>query len=174
MAREERIELVPGTHECGVVKERAHRTSDDLGVPEVNRARHGDDGSGAERGRRSENGADVPGILQGVEHDDAGLPGEREIGEPSARDLGDGEHALRRVGLGRAGEVPLVDVDQVGADAVRRFQQDRASRGTGELWRDEDAADRQRGREKLLDGAHALGDEETLALAGPPPPEVAG
>ena len=72
MASAERIELVPGTHESGAVKERAHRTSDDLGVPEVNGSGHREDGRRPERGGRAEDRADVAGILDRVEHDEPG------------------------------------------------------------------------------------------------------
>src|SRR5688500_17282546 len=86
VARAERIELHPGTHECTAVKEGAHRTSDDLGVPQVNRAGHRDDGRRAERRRGPENGADVAGVLDGVEDDEAGSRGELEIGEVAVGD----------------------------------------------------------------------------------------
>jgi hypothetical protein len=50
----------------------------------------------------------------------------------------------------------------------------RTARRVDELGGGEHPSNRQGRRQQLLDGAHALGYEETLALAGPPPPEVAG
>ena len=91
---EERIELGPGRHECGAMKERAHRTSDDFRVPEVNRARHRDDGGRLQRGGGAEDRTDVAGILDSIEHDQAGTLGNDQIGESRIGNLADGEHSL--------------------------------------------------------------------------------
>ena len=48
-----------------------------------------------------------------------------------------------------------------------------AARGVGQLRRDEDAANRERGPHELLDGADPLGGEQSLALARFPAPEIA-
>ena len=115
---EERIELGPGRHQCRAMKERAHRTSDDFRVPEVNRARHRDDGAGVEGGGGPQDRTDVAGILDRVEHDQAGAIGKDQIGESPIGNLADGEDTLRRVGLGRAGELAFVDLGQLDAAAT--------------------------------------------------------
>jgi hypothetical protein len=48
-----------------------------------------------------------------------------------------------------------------------------AARRVGKLWRDEDASDGQGRARQLLDGAHSLGREQSLALAGFPAPQIA-
>ena len=52
-------------------------------------------------------------------------------------------------------------------------EQGGAAGRAGELWGDEQAAHREGRAKELLDGANTLGDEESLALARPPSPEVA-
>src|SRR5215212_12079455 len=104
MSRSERIELRPGTHESRAVKDRPHRTPDDLGIPEVNGPRHGEDGGRVERGGGAEDGADVSGILNRVEHDEACADGELESVEETVGNLGDREDALRGIGFGRTAE----------------------------------------------------------------------
>ena len=81
------------------------------------------------------------------------------------RDGGNGEHALRRVGLGRAGELLGTHFGDVDAALAKIGKECGAPRRIGELRRDECAVDAERGASELLDGAHSLGGEEPLALA---------
>lgn len=156
------------------MKECAHRTPDDLGIPEVNGPRHGHDRGRTERGGRPKDGSDVAGILYGIEHDQAGSLTEFEIVEPASGNLGDGEHALWGVGLGGAGELAVVHLDELGAVTTSEIEERRPALSARELWGDEQAAYGEGRSEQLLDGPHALGDEEALTLAGAPTLEVAG
>ena len=89
--------------------------------------------------------------------------------------LGDGEDALRGIGLGRAGELALVDVREIDPDAGARSRAERRRAGASASCGATRTPRTMSGeREQLLDGAHALGDEELLALASAPSPEVAG
>jgi hypothetical protein len=155
------------------VKQRPHRTSDDLGVPEVNRARHGEDRRCVECRRRSKDGADVSGILHRIERDDAGAFRELDVVEATRGDLGDGEDALGRVGLGRAGELALVDVGDVDAAAPRGIEEGGSTRCIGQLRSDEDSPHGMADESSSSTARTSLGDEQLLALAGPPSPEVA-
>src|SRR6185369_14643717 len=66
---EEQLQLVPCTMESGVQKVSAHCATDDFGVPQVNGARKGYRGGGAEAGCGANQGSDVAGILYGVQHE---------------------------------------------------------------------------------------------------------
>ena len=134
-----------------------------------------DDGRGAERGRRSEDGADVAGVLDGVEHDDAGAVGEHEVVERAVGDLArwrarPAANRSRRRWRTRARRRSVSSTPRV-ADGS---EQCGAAGRVGELRSGEHAAHRERRAQELLDGANAFGDEELLALARPPSPEVAG
>ena len=97
------------------MKQRAHRTSDDFRVPEVNRAWHREDGGGIEGGGGAEDGSDVSRILDRVEDDQTGAAGKLQIGKRGVWNLADGENPLRGVSFGRAGELAFVDLDQLSA-----------------------------------------------------------
>jgi hypothetical protein len=155
------------------VKAGAHCTTDDFGVPEVNSARHRDGGSGTERGSGSHDGADVSGILHGVEDDDARDRCDLEGFERVRRNGRDGKDALRRVGLGGAGEFLRGHVGDLDATPPKVGEERGAARRLGELRRDEHTVDPKRGSSELLDGAHSFGGEEALALARLPAPEIA-
>jgi hypothetical protein len=96
------------------MKERAHRTSDDLGIPEVNGARHRDDRAGMQGCGGTEDGANVTGILHGIEDDEAGSFGKSQIGQAGIGNLADGEHALRGFSFSCTGELAFVDLGDVG------------------------------------------------------------
>ena len=161
------------------MKECAHRTPDDFGVPEVNGAWHRDDrGRAQSRGRGPyflpERSIPPAGILNGIQHDQASTVTERQIVQPGLGNLGDREDPLRGVGLGRARELAVVDLDELGAVAPRNIEKGGSTLGTGELRGDQQTAHGERRSEQLLDGPHAFGDEEALTLASTPAPEVAG
>src|ERR1051326_5020182 len=67
----ERGQRFPGTRQCGVMKVSPHRATDDFGVPEVNGSREADDCRGPQCGGGSKNRADIAGILNGVQNDEA-------------------------------------------------------------------------------------------------------
>jgi hypothetical protein len=81
---------------------------------------------------------------------------------------------LRRLGLGRAGELALVDLSELDAGATSRVEEDGAAGSVRELRGDEHPSNREGRLEELRDGAHTFGDEQTLPLASAPSPEVAG
>src|SRR5262245_49065901 len=63
----ERVELVPGRGQSEMMEVSAHRATDDLGVPEVNGTWECNGRSNRKSGGSAQNGADVSGILYGVE-----------------------------------------------------------------------------------------------------------
>ena len=90
------------------------------------------------------------------------------------RDLGDGENALRRLGLGSAGEVEG-GTSAISTPAVRRVPRRAAPRGASASWGATSTPRTTQPRaQQLLDRAYAFGDEEPLALACPTTPQVAG
>jgi hypothetical protein len=155
------------------MKGSTHRTTDDFGVPEVNRSRKRDDGGGSQGRRGPQDGADVAGVLDGVEHDQARDGRKAKRVELPIGDLGDRQNALRRFRFGGAREFLRGDLGDVNASLAERGEQCRAARSVRKLWGDERAAYVQRRPEQLLDGAHAFGREELLALARFPAPEIA-
>jgi hypothetical protein len=157
-----------------VVEERSHRAADHLGVPEVHGAREGDRGGGAEGRGRPEERADVAGVLDAVEEEDACARGECELHHIGARHLRDREHALGRVGVGRARELAVAHLEELDAALGERAAERRAARRGVQVRGHERADDAHRRGEQLLDRADALGDEEPVPLAGAPAAEVAG
>jgi hypothetical protein len=81
---------------------------------------------------------------------------------------------LRRLGLGRSGELALVDLGELDTDATSGVEKGGAAGSVRELRGNENPSNREGRLEELRDGAHALGDEQTLPLAGASSPEVAG
>ena len=81
------------------------------------------------------------------------------------RHRGDGEHSLRRVGLGSAGELLGAHFGDVDAALSKIGEERGAARRLRELRRDQCAVDAEPGAGELLDSAHSLRGEEPLALA---------
>jgi|SRR5688572_3326897 len=89
------------------------------------------------------------------------------------RHLGNRENALRRFGFGGAAEFRLGNIRRFQAGVGDERAKSCASLCALELRGDEDAANLQAGREKLLDGANAFGDEKLLFLPRFTAPEIA-
>jgi hypothetical protein len=149
-----------------------HRTTDDLGIPEVNGPRQRQHGGGAEGGGGSEDGPHVPRVLDPVQEDEAGPGGERKAVEGALGDIGHGKYTLGRFRLGGARELERRDLGQFHAALAERRQQGGTPGRVDELRRDEGAANGKWGADELLDGADSFGSEQPLALACFPSPEV--
>ena len=155
------------------MKAGAHCTTDDFGVPEVNSTRHRDGSRGPERGSSAHDGADVAGVLDGVEDDNARDRRELKGVERVRRNSGDGQHALWRVGFGGARELLRAHLVHLDAALAKVCEQRGSARRVDQLRRDEHTVDAEGRASELLDGAHSLGGEEALALACLPAPEIA-
>ena len=152
------------------MKSAAHRATDDLGVPEVNRARQRQRGPDPERGRRADDRAHVAGVLKGVEHEH--VAGARQTFRRPAGYFRQRQDALRRVGIGRARELGLAHLQQGEAQRTHPGTQREAPRIL--RGRAQHAADRQAAVEQRLDRAGTFRHEEAQALAGLPALEVTG
>jgi hypothetical protein len=168
----ERIQLLPGRRESKVSEVSAHCATDDFRVPEVNCAGEGNGRTGAQRGGRAEDRADVARVLDGVEDEEAAVRTRLECVQRPVGYLGDRQHALRGFRLGRAGELALVDVGQLETAGEEVGAEGSTPWGAIELRRDQDAANAQWRAYELLDGTNAFGDEEMLALARFAPSEI--
>jgi len=94
IAIEKIAKRVQGTADDGMMKARAHRASNHLRVPRIDRARQSNRGVGAERGRGSDNGAHIARILNRVENEKPQTPGCREALERVRWNLRNRKHSL--------------------------------------------------------------------------------
>ena len=148
------------------MKESPHRATDDFGVPEVNGSWQTHGCGRSEGGGGTHDGAHVPGILNGVENDNASG---RPFSEGNGREFSlwyfsDCENALWAVGIGGGREFcrcHLLNGNTTVAEATQQLA------SAGKLW----VCDRKRGAnderrtEKIVDGPSALGDEKTLTFS---------
>jgi hypothetical protein len=155
------------------MKGSAHRTTDDFGVPEVNRSGKGDDRGGAQRRSGPQDGADVAGVLNGVEDDESGYGRKVQQLEAPLRDLGNSQHPLRRLRLGGAREFVWRDFGDVDTSFAQRGKERGTARGVEKLGSGERATYVQWRSKQLLDGTHTFCREQLLALTCFPAPEIA-
>src|SRR4051812_10402357 len=144
---------------------RAHRASYDFRVPHIDGASQRNRRRCAEGGSGSDDRPDIARVLYGVEQYQAAHGADFQCIKGAARNLGDGEDALRRLGFGGGAEVFLIQLQRLDARCSERVAKRLTARRVGKLWRDEDAADSQSSAQELLDSADALGDKQRVFLA---------
>ena len=143
-----------------------------LGGPGVGGARERDHSAGAERGCRANERAHVARVLDGIEHEDTGQRRGRKRGKRHVGDIGDAEHTLRAVRVGRGFELRVGDGHAL--DATRAERGHEVCVAVGGVGRDQGAPQRNAGAQGLAHHARALGHERRRALPRLAPLEVAG
>src|SRR5438477_494521 len=160
----------PGDEPCVVERHdrvaegRPHRGPQCLGARRVGGAAQHHRARGAQRVRRANQGADVPGVLHPVDHQRHGTRPRCELGRRPATRLDHRDDALRRLRVGELRE-------RAGADLLHRHRvplqlghELHPPRRARQVGSDQGALERHTCRERLLHQSHAL-DQGELAPA---------
>src|SRR5205823_48186 len=128
---------------------------------------------GAQRVRRADQGADVPGVLHPVDHERHGLRPGSKLGHGPASRLDHGHDALGRLRLGQLSEragADLLHRDRVPLQLGHELHTPRRARQVGS---DQRALERQARGESLLHQSHAFDQREAAPAARLAPLEIA-
>src|SRR6266566_925256 len=155
-------------HHDRMPERRPHRGTQRLGAGRVRRAPQHDRSDGAEGVRRADQRADVPGILNGVDHQRHPAPPERQIVLAPAAWLDHAENPLRRVGISELQEGARPHLFDRHGVPLQLGDERRPAGGAREVGRHEGAPEREPRRERLLHQPDALDERES-----PPPSGLA-
>ena len=106
----------------------AHCATDDFGVPQVNGARQGDRGGGAQAGGGSNQGPDVSWVLNAVEHEETSRVDGSKVFQRTLGCLGNDENSLWAFGFRGAFEFRGRDVGDLDRPAGERVAHLRSAR----------------------------------------------
>jgi hypothetical protein len=145
-----------------------------LGVVEVHGTVQRDDAFQGKSRRRTHEGARVPRVLNGVQHEQpkapvlrpsAACPRACQVAEPQARLLADQDHPLRRLGVGERRQLGVIHIVEVDAGGPQRLFQRGASPELQRPRREHRKRYGRSGRQRFACPTNPFHDEESLALA---------
>src|SRR2546426_1987141 len=149
----------------GVAEGSSHGRPQRLGARRVGRASQHDRTRGPECVGRSDQRADIPGILYAVDHERHRPRGRREIARGPAPRLDDGDDALRRLGVGELREDARADLLHLYGVALELRDECRAARGACQVGGDQGPLEHNPGGERLLHEPHTLNQGEAAPAA---------
>src|SRR6266571_3128126 len=149
----------------GVAEGRAHGRPQRLGAGRIGRAPQHHRARGSERVRRTDQRADVPGILYAVDHQRHGLRARREVARRPAPRLDDGDDPLRRFGVGQLSQDARADFLHCDGVPFELRHERRTARGARQVRGDQGPRERDSGGERLFHEPYALDQGEAAPAA---------
>src|SRR6266540_4813804 len=149
----------------GVAEGSSHGRPQRLGTRRVGRAPQHDRARGSERVRRTDQRADVTGILDAVDHQRHRPRWRREVGRLPAPRLDDGDDPLRRLGVGELREDARADLFHCYGVPLELSDERRAARGARQVGGDQRPFECDSGGERLLHEPYALDQGEATPAA---------
>src|SRR2546422_488253 len=147
----------------GMAERRSHGRPQRFGARRVGRTPQHDRARGAERVRRPDQGADIPGILDAVDHEGHRPRGRREVARSPASRLDHGHDPLRRLGVGESGEDARADLLHRDGVPLELRDERRAACRARQVGSDQRSFERDAGGERLLHEADALDQGEATS-----------
>src|SRR2546429_820439 len=149
----------------GVAEGRAHGRPQRLGAGRIGRAPQHHRARGSERVRRTDQRADVPGILYAVDHQRHRPRGRREVARRPAPRLDDGDDTLRRFGVGQLSQDASADFLHSDGVPFELRDERRTARGACQLRGDQGPRERDAGGDRLFHEPYALDQGEAAPAA---------
>src|SRR5437879_420024 len=149
----------------GVAEGGAHGRAQRLGAGRIGRAPQHHRARGSERVRRTDQRADVPGILYAVDHQRHGPRGRHEVARRPAPRLDDGDDPLRRFGVGQLSQDARADFLHCDGVPFELRDERRTARGACQVRGDQGPGERDSGGERLFHEPYALDQGEAAPAA---------
>src|SRR5947199_10379404 len=148
-----------------VAEGRAHGRPQRLGAGRIGRAPQHHRARGSGRVRRTDQRADVPGILYAVDHQRHGPRARREVARRPAPRLDDGDDPLRRFGVGQLSQDARADFLHSDGVPFELRDERRTACGARQVRGDQGPRERDAGGERLFHEPYALDQGEAAPAA---------